>query len=123
MRGRHFEGAGAADDEHCGEQKISAERLREQREHDHARGKRVDAVRRADDQPAVVAVRRMADQQCEHDRRHKLDQSHQAEIECAVGDFVDLPADRQSEHLVAHGRGEPRQPEEDKGPLLEETCR
>jgi hypothetical protein len=87
------------------------------------RGKRVDAVRRTHNQPAVVAVRRVTDQQREHDCRYELDQSHQAEGERAVGDLVDLPTDRQGQHLVAHGRGEPRQPEEDKGPLLEETRR
>ena len=96
---------------------------REQRDGDHRPRQRIDAVRSAHDQAAVVAVSRMPDQQREHDRRHELDQSHQAEIERAVGEFVDLPADGQGQHLIAHGRGEPRQPEQDEGPLLEQARR
>ena len=60
---------------------------------DHHGRQGIDALRSAHDQTAVVAVSRMPDQQREHDRRHELDQPDQAEIEGAVGQFVDLPAD------------------------------
>jgi len=104
MRRRHFEGARAADHEHRGEQQVAAEYAEEQGGRDHDRGKRIGALRQAHDQAAVVTIGGMPDQQREHDRRHELDQPDHAEIEGAVGEFVDLPADGERRHLVAHGR-------------------
>jgi len=123
MRGRHLERACATDDEHRDEQQIPAQRFGEQRCRDHDGGQRVNAVRRAHNRSAVIAICRVADQEREHHRRYELNQSHKAKIERAVGEFVDLPADRQSQHLITHGRGEPRQPEEGKGPLFDEARR
>jgi hypothetical protein len=53
---------------------------------------------RAHNQPPVIAVCGVADQQRENHRRHELDEPHKAKVQSAVGDFVDLPADRDLRH-------------------------
>src|ERR1019366_2924625 len=123
MRGRQFEGARAADQEHRAEQQVAGQDAGQQGRDDHDRGERIDAVRGAHDQAAVVTVGGVAYQQRQHDRRHELDQPDQAEIERAVGELVDLPADGHGQHLVAHGGGEPRQPEQHEGPVPGERRR
>ena len=116
--GRHLESARAAEQEHRREQQIAAERAGEQGERNDDRDQRVDALRDPNDQPPVVAVGGVSDQQRQHDGGHELDQADQAEVEGAAGDLVDLPADHHGQHLIAHGGGDPRQPEQHERPLL-----
>ena len=121
--GRHFEGAGAADQEYGAEQQIAVEVMGDEGRGDHQRGQRVEALRRADDGTAVVAVGGVADEQREHHLRHELDQPDQAEVEGAVGDLVDFPADEQRHHLVGHARGHAGEPEQHERPLLRQPGR
>src|SRR5271169_6086123 len=65
----------------------------------------------------------MPDQERQDHRRHELDQPDQAEIERAVGQLVELPADHQRHHLVAGRRAHARQPEQHEGPMLQEPWR
>ena len=53
----------------------------------------------------------MAGDQHQHQRRKELYQADQAEIECAAGQGVDLPADGDRQHLIRHRRGDAREPE------------
>ena len=122
MRGRHLERARTPDDKDCGKQQIAAQHAGKQSGRDHDCGQRVDTVCRAHNQPPVIAIRGMADQQCEDHRRHELDQADKPKVEGAIGDFVDLPADCEGQHLVAHRRGESGQPEQHERALLHQTC-
>ncbi len=123
VRGRHLERARTPDDEDCGKQQIAAQRTSKQCGGYHDCGQRVDTVCRAHNQPPVIAVCGVADQQRENHRRHELDEPHKAKVQSAVGDFVDLPADCEGQHLVAHRRGEPGQPEQHERALLRQTSR
>jgi hypothetical protein len=120
---RQFEGARGANHEHRCKQEVAPERTRKQSDSDHHGGQRVDTLCCANDQPPVVAICGVTNQQCKQHGRDELDQSNEPKIESAIGDLVNLPANRQGQHLVAHGRGEPRQPEQHKGPLLDKSSR
>src|SRR6185437_92358 len=113
-------GAGAADQKYHAEQKVAAEMSAQQGGDQNHGGQRVSTLRAAHDQAPVVAVGGVADQQRQHDRRHELNEPDQAEIERAVGQLVDLPADGHSQHLIAHGGGEPRDPEQNERSLLQQ---
>jgi hypothetical protein len=122
MRGWQFEGAGAAEQKHRGEQQVAAQRVCDRGGDQHQSSRGVNSLRRAHDQPAVIAVCGMADEQRQHDGGHELDQAYQAEIESAVSNGVNLPADHYRQHLVADAGSDPRQPEQHEGALLGQPC-
>jgi hypothetical protein len=62
---------------------------------DHDCSQRIDAVCTAHNQPAIVPVGGMADQERQHDGGNELNQSDETKVEGAVGKFIDLPPDRQ----------------------------
>ncbi len=111
MCGRHLECARTADNKYRREQHVAIERAGQECRCDHDRGQRIDAMRGTYDQAPIVPVRGVTDQQGQDDCRHELDKSNKPKVESAVGDLVYLPGDCEGQHLVAHRRREPRQPE------------
>src|SRR6185437_5094844 len=115
---RELEGTSATDHEHRSEEKIASQNTLEQRTSDNHGGQYVDALCHESRQTSVVTVGGVSDQKRQHDGRDELYQSHKAKIQSTVGKLVDLPADRQGQHLIAHGRGKPREPEQHERALL-----
>ncbi|MNJ04764.1 hypothetical protein D3C73_1656740 [compost metagenome] len=48
----------------------------------------------------------------------ELHQAHQAQVEDAAGEFVDMPADGDGDHLEAAGRADAREPEGQEGAVM-----
>jgi hypothetical protein len=55
----------------------------------------------------IIAVGGLADDESQEKQGQKMSQSHQAEIERAARQGVDLPAHSHGQHLVAHDAGHP----------------
>ena len=68
-----------------------------------------------DDQAAIVAVRDLPDHQGQQDHRHELREADQPQVERAAGQLVELPADRDAQHLEADAGQDPRRGEQANG--------
>jgi hypothetical protein len=64
--------ARAADQEHRAEKQVAGQHAGEQSERDHGRGERIDALRGAHDQAAVVAVGGMALRRMRRPGHHRV---------------------------------------------------
>ncbi len=86
-------------------------------------GGSLDELAGANDEPPLIAVGDRAHDEREGDHRNELHQPDQAEIEGAVGQLVDLPANRHHHHLEADGRRYARAPEQHVGPVRHQGLR
>ncbi len=68
---------------------------------------------------AVVTVSDMADQQGQEQGRKELHQTDHAEIESAMRELIDLPADGDDLHLIGDGGGDTRAPEQRKRAVVQ----
>ena len=65
----------------------------------------------------------MARDQHQRERGHELQQPDQTQIERAAGQRVHLPTDRNHQHLVGAGAGDPRPPKAHEGREPAQWCR
>src|SRR5262249_41165556 len=72
------------------------------------------------DEAPVVAVRDLADDQGEQHDRRELREADQAEVERAAGQVVELPADRDPQHVECAVGEHPRAPEQGKRGMSEQ---
>ena len=102
------------------ENQLAADRAEQDGGEQARRRDRLDRLARRQDLAAVMAVRHLADDQHQRDRRNELDQSDQPEIERIAGQLIELPADRDREHLVADRGADPRAPEQHERPVAQD---
>ena len=86
----------------------------------HRRGGALDHVADHDDEPAIAAVRHLADDQREHHGRHELREADQAEIERAAREEIELPAHRHGLDLQRQRGQHAGRPEKREGRVPEE---
>ena len=94
----------------------AADRDDEQERSDH----RVQSDRASQDEPPGEAVGEVPRREGEDEERQELEQAHQAEVKGVATDRVDLPADRDGDHLGGQGKRKRGAPDEREVPLSQD---
>ena len=92
----------------------------QQRDQQRGGRDRLDDLAGDQHEAAVVAIGHLSDHEEQQHRGNELDQPDQAEIERIVGQRVELPADRDDQHVVADRHGDPREPEQHERPVAQD---
>jgi len=114
---RHLEGAGQTQANGQGQDAVAAHVVRPGAQHQHRGHAALDGRCAGKDAGAVPAVGKVAAGQGHHQRGHKLEEAHQAQVPGVAGQVVHVPAQRHHQHLVGHDAGQTCQPETLEGAL------
>ncbi len=119
LQGREFEGLRHAHDENEGEDARLVEVSGEAQYREQGDRQPLDGPAHRDDATAVELVGHVPGGKGQKHGGYELHEADQAQVEGAVGQFVDLPADGDGHHLEAEARGAPGEPEIQEGAMAQ----
>ena len=114
LAGRRFRRACHAHEAHEDQNPHLVERARRTPDREQPGRQALDRLTRDDDAAALETIGGVPGRQRQEQRRRELHETHQAELEGAAREVVNLPADRDRQHLKGEAGRQPGSPELDE---------